>query len=55
MTVTLAEINSLKGRSWMTLQRLAVDAGVSLRRIKKAATRDELRLLILTAWADDEA
>lgn len=44
-----AEADRLKGRSWATLSRLALEAGVPLKRVKEARTREELRLAIALA------
>lgn len=50
-TVTPVEIERLRRLSWAALQREALEADVPLRRMREAATRDELRLLILEARA----
>lgn len=47
--MTLEQMNKLKGRSWATLERKAIEAGVSRVEIRGAATRDELRLAIIRA------
>lgn len=47
--MTLAAMNALRGLSWAALQRKALEAGVSLGKVRGAATRDELRLLIVGA------
>jgi len=52
--VTLEEINKLRGRSWATLEKKALEAGLSVAEIRKAATRDELRLAIVRATLDTE-
>lgn len=44
-----AEADRLKGRSWATLSRLALEAGIPLKRVKEARTREELRLAIALA------
>lgn len=46
---TVADINRLKRMTWAQLERQALEAGVSLGKIKGAATRDELRRAILVA------
>lgn len=52
MPSTLATMNSLKGKTWATLQRIAVEAGIPLYKIREAPTRDALRLLIVDAEVD---
>jgi hypothetical protein len=47
--VTRAAMNALRGLSWAALQRKALDAGVPLGKVRAAATRDALRLLIVAA------
>lgn len=55
MSVTEAEIERLRRLTWAALQRVALEAGVALYRVKAAKTRDELRLLILEEMASGEA
>jgi hypothetical protein len=45
----MEEIKRLKRMRWSELERAALEAGLSLAAIDKAATRDELRLSILRA------
>lgn len=47
--VTIAVIEQLKRMRWSELERAAIEAGVSLHVIERAATRDELRRAILIA------
>lgn len=47
--VTVEEIERLRRLSWAALQREALEAGVSLGKVKQAPTRDALRLQILLA------
>ena len=48
----LEQINSLRRLNWAALSRRAIEAGVPTYRIKAAATRDELRLLIVEAESE---
>lgn len=50
--MTVGQMNSLKGKSWVTLQRIAVEAGIPLYKIREAPTRDALRLMIVDAEVD---
>lgn len=43
------QIARLKRMRWSELERAAIEAGVTLKRIREAKTRDELRLEILKA------
>jgi hypothetical protein len=45
----LAEVNRLRRLTWNALSREAVHAGLTNKRIREAATLDELRLAILKA------
>jgi hypothetical protein len=47
--ITVADIERLKRMRWSELERTALEAGVSLAVVKRAATRDELRRAILLA------
>ncbi len=47
-------LETLKGLSWAALERKALDAGVSLGKVQTAATRDELRQLIVEAVVEAE-
>lgn len=47
-------VEKLKGLSWAALERKALDAGVTLKQVRDAATRDELRLLIVEAATEGE-
>lgn len=49
--VTIDEIERLRRLTWAALQREALEAGVSLGKVRKAPTRDALRLQILLAKA----
>lgn len=53
MAVTVERIEQLKRMRWSELDRVALEAGVSLGVIKRAKTRDELRRAILIAEAGD--
>ena len=53
--VTIAEIERLRRLTWAALQREALEADVPLHKVRDAATRDELRLLILEARGDGTA
>lgn len=50
--MTVQSMNSLKGKSWATLQRIALEVGVPLDKVREARTRDSLRLLIVDAEID---
>jgi hypothetical protein len=52
-SVTAEDIDYLRRRTWASLTRIAIEDGVSLGAIKRAATRDELRLAILLARVAD--
>lgn len=47
--ITTADIERLRRMRWSELERVALEAGITLRKVKEAATRDELRRAIL--WA----
>lgn len=49
MSVTVADIDRLKRMTWAQLDRVALDAGVPLAKVRQAKTRDELRRAILIA------
>lgn len=44
----------LRGLGWAALERKALDAGVTLGKVQTAATREELRVLIVEAATEGE-
>lgn len=47
-------LGRLRGLSWAALERKALDAGVTLKQVRDAVSRDELRLLIVEAASEGE-
>lgn len=45
--ITIADIERLRRVRWPELERVALEAGIALAKVKEAATRDELRQAIL--------
>lgn len=51
MKISVVEMERLRRLSWAALEREAIQVGVSLKVIRDAPARDELRLAILKAQA----